>query len=116
MLDFLKKKSKIKDLKHFILVNNYIDTKSNVKDHVFSYLKINFKEKKILFLFQIFCLIKIYLVYIKILRTFLKKNYLFKENYISLGEFIYTAFDTFFNYRQFKIKNLENSSKLIFLC
>ena len=99
MLDFLKKSQKIKDLKHFILVNNYIDTKSNVKDHVFSYLKINFKEKKILFLFQIFCLIKIYLVYIKILRTFLKKI-IYLKKIIFLGEFIYTAFDTFFNYRQ----------------
>lgn len=111
---FFKKKSKKKDLKHFILVNNYIDTKLNVKDHVFSGLKKNFKNKKNTFFVPNFLFNRNLINLFKNIKNLSKENYLFKENYISLTEFICSAFDTFFNYRQFKVKKFRKFIKIDF--
>ena len=95
------------------MVNNYIDTKLNVKDHVFSFKK-SFKDKKNTFFVPNFLFNRNLVNLFKNIRNLSKENYLFKEDYISLTEFMYSAFDTFFNYRQFKVKKFRKFIKIDF--
>tara|TARA_B100000886_G_scaffold340130_1_gene308057 strand:+ start:1350 stop:3089 length:1740 start_codon:yes stop_codon:yes gene_type:complete len=111
----LQKKINLKkNFSGITLLDTYLDTKIDVKDFVFSNLMKNLKPKQkneIIFVPNFLFNKNIFSLYRNI-KTLSLKNYLFKEHYITLNEFLGSIKYNLFGHTQFKGKNFKNFDKL----
>lgn len=112
LVKIINKKSYLHE-KNIILFNTYLSVNNQIKDHVFPGLNKILKQKKIkdcyfvpdlLFTRQI---INLY----RNLKFMANQNYIFKENFINLNEFLGCFFSTLFH--KHKIKNRYYYSKTL---
>ncbi len=110
----LSKKINLKKNSGIILLDTYLDTKIDIKDFVFSNLMKNLKseqKKKIVFVPN-FLFNKNILSLYKNIKTLSLKNYLLKEHYITLYEFLSSIKYNLFGHIQFRDKNFKNFDNL----
>ncbi len=110
----LSKKINLKKNLGIILLDTYLDTKTDIKDFVFSNLMKNLKSirKNKIFFVPNFLFNKNILSLYKNIKILSLKNYLFKEHYITFNEFLGSIKYNLFSHIQFRDKNFKNFDKL----